>query len=331
MKPLEARSLFQTALLTLLAVLLASACDSVEDEAIPLRNKIVFSTRFGDSEPQIYVMNPNGTGRKRLSKSRMARSPSVSPDRSKIVYVSSASTTAGSPLYVMNADGTRPRSLGELIDFDNALFGKTVFGDSPEWSPTGDKIVFNYCVSCELGSDNEEIFIVDLTTNEFKRLSDNGWSDRSPVWSPDGRRLAFLSNRDFIGTENRGGYEIYLMDAEGTGQERLTFTEGKVFTKPAWSSHGNRIVFVEDGRTIVIMDLQGNRLQEIDPSLEADITTGPLAWSPDETKLLFGVIDNVINSEVPRVDQLFVLDLETQDTEEILQSDDWIAVDWIGE
>ncbi len=47
------------------------------------------------------------------------------------------------------------------------------------------------------------------------RLTSNAVSDLEPNWSPDGSRIAFVSNRD-------GNYEIYVMNADGTGQARVT-------------------------------------------------------------------------------------------------------------
>ena len=59
------------------------------------------------------------------------------------------------------------------------------------------------------------------------RLTDNEAWDSRPSWSPDGRRIAFHSNRD-------GDYEIYVMNADGSGQTRLTDNEAHD-TWPSWS------------------------------------------------------------------------------------------------
>ena len=58
------------------------------------------------------------------------------------------------------------------------------------------------------------------------RLTDNPAFDRSPVWSPDGKRIAFVSDRDM-------NMEIYVMNADGSGQANLT-NDPAHDTSPAW-------------------------------------------------------------------------------------------------
>ena len=66
---------------------------------------------------------------------------------------------------------------------------------------------------------------------------------QTPVWSPDGRRIAYLSRRD-------GTKEIYVVNADGSGQRRLTPRDVLAST-PVWSPDGRRIAFegVRDGTT----------------------------------------------------------------------------------
>lgn len=73
-------------------------------------------------------------------------------------------------------------------------------------------------------------------------LADSG----SPAWSPDGRKLAFSSNR------NRA-YEIYVACADGTGLSRLT-TGGPDKKYPLWSPDGRRIVYQRRGEGIWTVD-----------------------------------------------------------------------------
>ena len=82
--------------------------------------------------------------------------------------------------------------------------------------------------------------------------------DRDPSWSPDGSRIAFTSYRD-------GNWDIYVMDADGSNQQRLTDNPA-VDRMPSWSADGSRIAFVSgrDGNwDIYVMDADGSNQQRL--------------------------------------------------------------------
>ncbi len=56
---------------------------------------------------------------------------------------------------------------------------------------------------------------MDISTRKVARLTDNPGNDLNPVWSPDGKKIAFQSNRD-------GNLEIYIMNADGSEQLNIT-------------------------------------------------------------------------------------------------------------
>jgi hypothetical protein len=85
----------------------------------------------------------------------------------------------------------------------------------PAWSPTGEWIAF---VSTEHGGD--EIYRVDPTGAVAQRLTFNTWEwDKHPTWSPDGSQIVFFSNRE------SGRRQLWIMNADGTGQQNLTNDE----------------------------------------------------------------------------------------------------------
>ena len=74
----------------------------------------------------------------------------------------------------------------------------------------------------------------DVATN----LTHDAGDDWYPAWSPDGQRIAFMSDRD-------GNDELYVMDADGSNPTRLTQDAGRDWYS-AWSPDGQRLAFVSD-------------------------------------------------------------------------------------
>jgi Tol biopolymer transport system component len=84
-----------------------------------------------------------------------------------------------------------------------------------------------------------KIYTIDLSNGVITPLTPTGdWNDEQPRWSPDGRRIAFKSNRG-------GSYNLYVMDASGGNVERLTDHGGNDHD-PSWLPDGQSFVFTSD-------------------------------------------------------------------------------------
>ncbi len=108
--------------------------------------------------------------------------------------------------------------------------------------------------------------------------------EAAPAWSPDGRRIAIVSNGIPPGTPPFGEGGVYVMNADGTGQRRLTRSAGS----PAWSPDGRRIAFLRgrDGNSgIFVMNTDGSGERLL--TRAAVEYQGQLAWSPTGQKLAF--------------------------------------------
>jgi Tol biopolymer transport system component len=86
--------------------------------------------------------------------------------------------------------------------------------------------------------NNGNVFATEpLTGSPAQRLTTESADEAQPTYSPDGRRIAFRSNRD-------GNYEIYVMNAEGTGQTRLTrYSPNRFAAQPSWAPDGRHILY----------------------------------------------------------------------------------------
>lgn len=131
----------------------------------------------------------------------------------------------------------------------------------------------------ETPEDNWSIWLMRADGSERTRLTDVEANDMAPTWSPDGRRIAFVTDRD-------GNREIYVMSANGSSQQNLTRHDAEDWT-PDWSPDGRRIAFASfrDGNwEIYVMDTNGSNLRRLTENDAADYSP---AWSPDGSRIAF--------------------------------------------
>src|SRR6188508_387922 len=106
----------------------------------------------------------------------------------------------------------------------------------------------------------------------FWQRTPREWKDGSPSWSPDGRRIAFYSDRD-------GNAEIYVMNADGSGVRRLTNTKADE-GYPSWSPDGRTITFDSDrdgNFEIYAMDADGSNPRRLTNHPARDVSA---SWAP---------------------------------------------------
>jgi Tol biopolymer transport system component len=188
-----------------------------------LQGRIAFGVGTDVESTEVYVVNANGSDLTRLTANDEADfDPSWSPDGSQIVFRSQRD--GNDEIFVMNADGSRPRNITHDPGTD--------WG--PEWSADGRWIAFN---SGRESSRDLHGFVVDPRGNHLRSLGD--LFVEYPSWSPDGRRIAFMSQTFEVAG---GNYEIFVMNADGSGVTRLTNFLGDDGW-PAWSPDGTRIAF----------------------------------------------------------------------------------------
>lgn len=228
----------------------------------PDGKKIAFTASPLDNF-EIYVMNADGSNQINLTNHAGADvEPGWSPDGAHIAF--SSDRDGNSEIYWMNADGSGQKRLTDNARRDT----------HPTWSPDGTQIAF----TSELNY-SADIFMVDVSkalntgnASAETNLTNNPAYDQTPAWSPDGRRLAFVSDRS-------GDLEIYLMNGDGSALTRLTNSPG-YDADPAWSPDGSQIVFVSqrDGHfEIYLMNADGSDQTRLTNNPDGSVT--PI-WQP---------------------------------------------------
>jgi Tol biopolymer transport system component len=166
----------------------------------------------------------------------------------------------------------------------------------PVVSPDGRRIAFTRYLRTNKTPGSQALYIMNADGSGVQRLSSlrNGFDDNLADFSPDGSKIAFISDRDTDTTLCRvtavGGFscnwQIYLMNVDGTDQRRIT-NEPAADTYPEFSPDGTEILFdsTRSGASAVYkMNADGTNVQQL---TEDSLGAGNSNWSPDGTKITF--------------------------------------------
>lgn len=227
------------------------------------------SNRKGN--PEIYVMGADGSDvRQATANGSINVFPSWSPDGASIVYTSYRHQDR--PLLFLSTRGRgRPGRLLRRLGGDFGEY-RGVF------APDGDSLA----VVMSAQDHASEVYRVSPDGRNLRPLSRSRAIDVAPAWSPDGERLAFVSDRS-------GAPQIYLMDADGSNQSRLTF-QGAYNTHPAWSPDGKWIAYetrVGGQFDIWLTDPEGTFQVPLVQNPRSDESP---TWAPNSRKVAFSSV-----------------------------------------
>lgn len=237
--------------------------------------ELIYFTSFRDGTLNLYSYDPSSNETAQLTRSDTwdVRWPSAD-EEGRIVYelngeLNIFDTRDGSETHIsitVPDDGVAMRP-SRIKVADNI--------EDFELSPAGERALF---------VARGDVFTVPVDKGFTRNLTrSSGAHDKLARWSPDGRRIAFISD---LGDDE----QVYLIDKEGSGTpERLTEGLAGMKYAPKWSPDGERIAFSDKEGKIYVVDVASKRVKEI-----ADEPQGQVfdyTWSPRGAHLAFSLTD----------------------------------------
>jgi TolB protein len=241
------------------------------DEPFPSPDgkRIVYEMQLGGFD-QLFIMNADGTKSQQITNEPWDHdSPAWSPDGSTIAYTDDRN--GGEQIWTVKPDGTAakqvtkagkkyfhpswdptgasliycddddlapPKKNTSSIFITNVKTGETstlITGGTntyPSISPDGTRIAYRHMI----GDMNSEVYVAGRDGKHSVDVSNHMAFDGWPSWSPDGKWIAFASNRS-------SAYQIFAMSPDGSKVKLVANTEGRA-TSPRWSPDGKLVYFV---------------------------------------------------------------------------------------
>lgn len=254
----------------------------------PQTNRVAFVNRIADEKTNTYVSHvwvasDSGDPIQFTTGTAQDNSPRWAPDGSRMVFVSDQ-TKPGSQLFLIPTNGGEARQLTFLDEG---------FVSQPAWSPDGEKIAFVFrarepaftttAVEARktaglsdpprvlsrlhyredsmgyFGGCHPQIWLLTVATGAIEQLTDGPHPHGLPCWSPDGKRLAFASNRDERGDLRPNAVSVYVYDP-GVGETRQTAIPVGAKTGLSWSPDGGSLAWIGHTDPDAVWNVEPKRL-----------------------------------------------------------------------
>ncbi len=220
-----------------------------------------------EGHPAIFTVSPDGHGHRRLVSGKFAcLFPKFAPSRNWLVYT--AYKRRFPELFLIDVMSGR----------NHVLSGRPGLNSFGAISPDG------LTVAATLSfSGNPEIYLLSMTGKVKTRLTKDRACDLSPSWSPDSKRIVYVS-------DTSGKPQLYVRNSDGTGErKRLTFpfNSSSYCVEPDWSPDGEDIVFcgrVAGNFDIMLVNVKSG---DVTALTEGGLHETAPAWAPDSRHVVY--------------------------------------------
>ena len=241
-----------------------------------------------------------------------ASSPKWSPD-GKYLSFSSSREGKKSQIWVMDRRGGEARKLTDLKsgsgDYvwspDGTKLALTI-QDQPDTSKTKtakpiviDRYQFKADVQGYLLNQRTHLYLYDIASGKLDTLTSGNYNEGSPVWSPDGKQLAFVSNRTAEPDRNENS-DIWIVDASKNAKPRQLTTWTGPDNSPRWSPDGKSIAFLRstspdtyvmyDQNILAIVPASGGEPKLLTATLDRPVSA--ITWDKSGSTISFLVSDD---------------------------------------
>jgi dipeptidyl aminopeptidase/acylaminoacyl peptidase len=266
------------------------------------------------SDSDVWMVSWDGTRTLRMTASPEPESnPRFSPDNRYLSFVSGRYESKGGQLWLLDRAG------GEAVRLTELKGGVNEY----EWSPDGtqialishdpdpeeskpdslksknpkpiviDRFAFKRDVVGYLDRTRDHVWLVDVQSRKATQITSGDFDDASVRWSPDGKQLAFVSERDGD-ADRHNNSNIYVIDAKSGSTPRVLTAWPGPDTGPVWSPDGSSIAYLQGSEpqlsaytqnTIAVVPVRGGPPRLLTTALDRDVSA--LRWSADGAALRF--------------------------------------------
>ncbi|HMZ17593.1 MAG TPA: S41 family peptidase [Blastocatellia bacterium] len=164
-------------------------------------------------------------------------------------------------------------NLAEVRDFNSQV-------DDYDLAPSGRRIAFTI---------HGEIFTAPTEEGELRQITDSPWRDKDPQYSPDGKWIAFVSDRS-------GREEIYVASVDGTGEAQKISDQDTLKNSMSWSPNSKELAFTGSDNKLRKYNFDSKQTAELASSKYGNLNAP--VWSPDGKWLAYSKADDTRNSDI---------------------------------